>query len=347
MAAKGFDYEKFARELAEQAQGLVPEDLSDDQRQYVVNTLGNFAMLSGKALAEDSNLTFDENQSAMITQIISEWTFHKSIDTIRSGIPQQYWDSVLQKVAYTIFEIAKQTFSQGVPYEKTLEIIELQVKKSYSAAIEELKNKGIIDEGLMKTAQNQSNMEKMAKEIQQGKVPVDSDGVPVVPSEAEEKPETKQVSAKTVQLPPQNPVEELKVSSKALKLATVAMLFNRMTRDKVQSILETFTPEDAQTVIKYMRIPRLEEHVGTQNTLRCLKEIKTNLPKSSDLSPNTVVIKIQKMLSKYSTQQIDTMLAPERKGVKRLVYNAIEGKYYDKIPPKVASVVATYLQNSV
>ena len=41
------------------------------------------------------------------------------------------------------------------------------------------------------------------------------------------------------------------------------------------------------------------------------------------------------------------MLIRERMGVKRLVFNAMEGKYYDKMPPKVASIVATHLADSV
>ena len=149
MATKDFDYENFAQNLAAQAQEIVPQDFTDVQKQYVINTLGNFALLSGKALAEDPNLNFNADQAVTITQIIAEWSFHKSVDIIRSGIPQQYWDSVMQKIAYTIFEIAKQTFSQGLPHEKILELIEHHVKKTYVDAIAELKNKGVIDEELM------------------------------------------------------------------------------------------------------------------------------------------------------------------------------------------------------
>ena len=142
MATQNFDYESFAQNLAAQAQELVPQDFDDNQKQYVINTLGNFSLLSGKALAEDPNLNFNEEQAVTITQIIAEWSFHKSVDLIRSGIPQQYWDGVMQKIAYTIFEIAKQTFSQNLPHDKILELIEHHVKKSYNEALEELKNKG-------------------------------------------------------------------------------------------------------------------------------------------------------------------------------------------------------------
>lgn len=336
MATKNFDYESFAQNLAAQAQELVPADFDDNQKQYVIQTLGNFSLLSGKALAEDPNLNFNEDQAITITQIIAEWSFHKSVDVIRSGIPQQYWDPIMQKIAYTIFEIAKQTFSQGLPHDKILELIEHHVKKSYLEAITELKNKGAIDEGLMEYAASQSNMDRMAQEMQQQQQAAEQNSTAI--AGAENQSLTSPIGTETT-FP--------KVDSKVLKLATVAMLFKKMNQDKVQTILNKFNPEDAQAVIKYMKFPDLPERIGTHNALRCLQEIKTNLPKTTDLTPNKVVLILRNIASKYTTTQLDTMLTPERVGVKRLVFNALEGDYYDKIPPKVASVVASHLKNSV
>ena len=96
-----------------------------------------------------------------------------------------------------------------------------------------------------------------------------------------------------------------------------------------------------------MKVPDLAQRVGTANALRCLQEIKTNLPKNTELTPNHVILRLKKIASKYSSKEIDTILIRERIGVKRLVFNAIEGKYYDKVPPKVASIVATHLSDSV
>lgn len=336
MATKNFDYESFAQNLAAQAQELVPADFDDNQKQYVIQTLGNFSLLSGKALAEDPNLNFNEDQAITITQIIAEWSFHKSVDVIRSGIPQQYWDPIMQKIAYTIFEIAKQTFSQGLPHDKILELIEHHVKKSYLEAITELKNKGAIDEGLMEYAASQSNMDRMAQEMQQQQQAAEQNSTAI--AGAENQSLTSPIGTETT-FP--------KVDSKVLKLATVAMLFKKMNQDKVQTILNKFNPEDAQAVIKYMKFPDLPERIGTHNALRCLQEIKTNLPKTTDLTPNKVVLILRNIASKYTTTQLDTMLTRERVGVKRLVFNALEGDYYDKIPPKVASVVASHLKNNV
>lgn len=338
MATKNFDYEAFAQNLAAQAKDLVPQDFTEAQKQYVINTLGNFSLLSGKALAEDPNLNFNEDQAITITQIIAEWSFHKSVDVIRSGIPQQYWDGVMQKIAYTIFEIAKQTFSQGLPNDKILELIEHHVKKSYLEAITELKNKGAIDEGLMEFAATQSNMDKMAQEMQaqQAQQQASTENAQPVPA-AGNMPANTQSGA----------IDFPKVNSKVLKLATVAMLFKKMNQDRVQTILNQFEPEDAESVIKFMKLPDLTERVGAQNALRCLQEIKMNLPKSTDLTPVKVVNKIKHFASKYTSTQLDTILLPERMGVKRLIFNALEGEYYDKMPPKVASIVASHLQNSV
>ena len=132
-----------------------------------------------------------------------------------------------------------------------------------------------------------------------------------------------------------------------LKLATVAMLFKKMNEDKVQAILNKFDSDDAQAVIKYMKIPDLAERVGQENALRCLQEIKMNLPKATEYTPNAVVYKLKKLLSNRSSKDLDTLLSQERIGVKRLVFNALEDNYYDKMPAKVASIVATHITNSV
>lgn len=345
MAAKGFDYENFAQNLAAQAQDLVPAEFSQDEKQYVINTLGNFSLMAGKALAEDKNLPFDVETSTYITQIIAEWSFHKSVDVIRSGIPRQNWDGVMQKIAYTIFEVAKQAFSQKLPNEQIIEIIEHHVNKTYVDAITELKDKGIIDEELMQFAASQSNMNKMAQEMQQQQAMEQAgDQMPdgSMPAGADGQNLPLPVGSGAISTP-----EPPAIESKTLKLATVAMLLNRLNQEKVQTILDKFEQNDAQDVIRYMKLPDLTQRVGVENAMRCLQEIKMNLPKSTDLAPMKVVKKIKNFASKYSEKELETILIKERIGVKRLVFTALEDKYYESVPPKVASIVATHLINSV
>ena len=120
MAIEGFDYKGFAQNLTQQALELVPPEFNDVQKQYVANTLLNFSTVAGEALYNDTTLNFNADTAVLITQIIAEWSFHKSVDLIRSGIPQQYWDPIMQKIAFTIFEVANQKNYCKNPFQRAL-----------------------------------------------------------------------------------------------------------------------------------------------------------------------------------------------------------------------------------
>ena len=337
MAIQGFDYKGFAQNLAQQALELIPPDFNDNQKNYVANTLLNFSTVAGQALYDDESLGFNLDQAVMITQIIAEWSFHKSVDLVRSGIPQQYWDPVMQKIAFTIFEIAKNAFHQGLPQDQCLQLIEHHVKKTWLDCIAELKDKNLINEALMEQAASQSNIDAMMQQQAQaeqaqaqaqahtGGMPVpQNDGVPI----------------------PSAPVP-LGADAKVLKLATLAMLFQKMKQDKVQTILNKFNPDDAQSVIKFMGMPDLGSKVDAGAALRCLQEINTGLPKSSqNVSPSRILNKIQNVSQYLDKSQLEQTLRLERSKVKKFVFSALEGEYYE-IPPKVANIIATHLEDSV
>ena len=340
MAIPGFDYQGVAQNLEQQAQELITADFNDAQKAYVANTLGNFAMIAGQALNDDPQLDFNLDQAMMITQIIAEWSFHKSVDLIRSGIPQQYWDPIMQKIAFTIFEIAKNAFKQALPQDQILQLIEHHVKKTYLDCIGELKQNNLINEELMEKAASQSNIDAMMQQqveaeqaqqaAQQSQQPA---GVPVQP----------------VNGVPQGAVAQMPSgqNAKVLKLATLALLFQKMKQDKVQTILNKFNPDDAQSVIKFMGMPDLPSKVDPYVAMQCLQEIKTNLPSpASTISPSKLINKIQNISQYVQKPQLEQMLKLERPKVKRFVFNALEGEYYE-IAPKVANIIATHIEDSV
>ena len=166
MPIEGFDYKGFAASMSEQAKELVPKELKDFEKEYIVKTLGNFTLLAGEALYNDEQLNLNADQAVFITQVIAEWSFHKSIDLIHSGILPQYWDSIMQKIAFTIFEIAKQAVIRNIPQDQLLQAVEHHVIKVYNTSIEELQKKGIIDEEIKNRAESQSNIDAMAKQAQ-------------------------------------------------------------------------------------------------------------------------------------------------------------------------------------
>lgn len=345
MAIKGFDFNSFAQNLTQQAQDIVPQEFDNNQKQYVVDTLFNFSRMAGEALYNDTEANFTAEQATMITQIIAEWSFHKSVDLVRSGLPQQFWDSVMQKIAFTIFEIAKQTYKQGLPQDQVLQLIEHHVKKTYVDAITELKNNGAIDEDLMEKASSQSNIDAMMQQMQ--------DEQPPAPQEVQQQPQSHgQVAPVNQNLPQtQQPVDMSKPLEKykppkLLKLVAVALLLKRVTDDKVQSILNRFEQDDAGTVLRYMYVDDLEDKVDPSITMRVLEDIGENLPTATEVNTNMIVERVKSAAEMMDRDKLESLLMVERPNVRRFVFNAMEDEFY-KIPPRIASVIASYVEHGV
>ena len=253
----------------------------------------------------------------------------------------------MQKIAFTIFEIAKNAFHQGLPQDQCLQLIEHHVKKTYLDCIAELKDKNLIDEGLMEQAASQSNIDAMAQqqaevmpeesaqETPQGGIPQPQQGGIPQPQQG------------GVPQPQQNPNAPLPATAKVLKLATLAMLFRKIQQEKVQTILNKFSTDDAQTVIKFMGMPDLDQKVDTRIALKCLQEIKTNLPApNKNLTPSKLIAKIQNVSQYFDKSQLELKLRTERLNVRKFVFTALEGEYFE-MPPKVANIIATHLEDSV
>ena len=115
----------------------------------------------------------------------------------------------------------------------------------------------------------------------------------------------------------------------------------------MQTFLNKFNPDDAGSVIKFMQIPDLQSKVDPYSAMRCLQEIKANLPAvNNDLTPATILAKIQNVSQYLDRSQLEQTLRMERSKVKKFVFTALEGEYYE-IPPKVANIIATHLEDSV
>lgn len=321
MSIKDFDYKSFAEELSSQAVELVPAEFEQFKKDYVVNTIKNFATLSGEAICEDTKANFSADQAMLLTQIIAEWSFHKSVDIIKSGILPDYWDSVMQKIAFTIFEIGKQAIYQGMPQDEILKTVEHHVKKTYKEALDELKSRKVIDDNVCERAISQSNIDDMMQQIQEEK------------AVQEQKQEAKK------------PIKKLE-SSKILKLASVALLLKQVSQDKVQTILNKFDPNDAQTVIQYMQMPDLEQKLDKGITMRCLQEIRTNLPEPKYINPNKIIARMNEIFAKLPKENLDRVISKERPLVKEFVSKAREGECI-KISSKVANIITQHLEESI
>lgn len=346
MPIEGFDYKGFAASMSEQAKELVPKELKDFEKEYIVKTLGNFTLLAGEALYNDEQLKLNADQAVFITQIIAEWAFHKSIDLIHSGILPEYWDSIMQKIAFTIFEVAKQAVIRNIPQDQLLQAVEHHVIKVYNTSIEELQKKGIIDEETKNRAESQSNIDAMAKQAQaeqQRKKQAAAEEAEKNLEAAEKRREEKRKQRRQEKALAEIPKG---ISHKQMKLMSLALVLKILSQDKVTTILNKFDSTDSQAIANYMNMADLESHIDSDLVTNCLKEIKEYLPIKRKLTKENVLGDLLRIYRTTPREKIEKLLKNERPLVKRFIAQAYDGEY-SELPLKVAGIVAQYIEESI
>ena len=332
MAIEGFDYKEFAQMMASQAGELVPANFNEMQKNYVVKTLTNFTLFAGEAIYNDEKLNFNADQAVFVTQIIAEWSFHKSIDLVHSGIMPEHWDGVMQKIAFTIFEISKQAIQKNIPQDKTLQLIEHHVDKTYKEAIEDLEKRGIISNEISQRAATQSNIDDMAKQVQ----------------EQEEAMAAQQAQQKATAPTTVHPAANIPMGdARDTKIKSIAMVLKLIDKERVEEVLAKFPEETAQEILSYVNTPKLEAQVDINYALQCLEELEVVIPKKQKLSQRTMVMNMDKIFGQTEMEQIEQLVKPERPHIKRFISQAYEGEYYEPVPLKVAELLVKYIKDSV
>ena len=310
---KTFQCDAFAKDLATQASQVVPADIKKEDKDFIIEIIFRFCKMAGDALIKEENSKLNASQASLITQFIGEWIFHKSIDIIRAGIDLQHREGILQKVAFTVFDIAKKAVEKDIPQEQLINLVEAQVKKCFTKALEDLKEKGVLTEAATQNALSQSNIDAMAIE---------------------------QVEEETAQ--------DIAIMSdaKIIKLASLAVLIKNFPAEKLKNVLQKFNKPERDVLIKYLKMPDLEEKLDSKATLRCFEEIKSTLPEVVVVSYDKAYKKLCKIVKNSDKKQILHIINNERPIVKEFV----EGCYLNKkkkIPAHIADIVSKYLEENV
>ncbi len=159
-----FDYKGFAKDLTKQAEGVMPEDIALCHKKEFLNRIYDFTYIAGEAFSNDESID-DSDTAKILTQMISEWTFHKYVDLLRSDIPDMYHESILQKVAYVAFEMGKESEFGKLSREQMLMLVELQTKRAFEKACKKLLENGQITQSAFDKAMNLSNVDEYSSKL--------------------------------------------------------------------------------------------------------------------------------------------------------------------------------------
>ena len=88
MAIEGFQYEEFSKELSNQAVELIPSDIKDTQRDFIIDIIYKFCTLAGNALNDDPSLNFTAEQAFMNGLFTNQLTYCEPI--CQYNIENQY-----------------------------------------------------------------------------------------------------------------------------------------------------------------------------------------------------------------------------------------------------------------
>jgi len=331
-----FDYAGFAKSMATQAKDVIPEDIDPAGKAYITNLVFNYCNLAGEALANDPQSVLDTEQATIVCQFIGEWTFHKAIDVIRGNIPVEARDETLQKVAFTVFEIAKLALSKGMPLDDIISLVEEHVKRTYSEAVADLTNKGIINNDVAQSALSQSNIDVMTQNMQK-----EREEEMQRQAEQEQAERAAQEAAAAAQAQPsQGP------NNKVFKLASLALVLKNFPQNKANSILKKINKKDADVIIKYMNMPDLQMRLDSKIAIQYLKEIKKNIPHDEGVDIVKIGRKIRTIVNNSSSERISGIIRNERANIKKIVYSKNNSDICS-VPPKIASILYNYLEEKI
>ena len=161
-----FDIDDFVSSMTSQAKDLVPSDVSQETSDYIISKMDSFLRMAYEAISNDNELNPTNDDYILLLQILAEWIFHKSVDISRSKIPTELWDNIMQRIAFCIFEIVKQSWKREISKDVIVDAVARHVDKCYKEGLQQLLDNKKITKEIFEAAIAESNIDKMADEIE-------------------------------------------------------------------------------------------------------------------------------------------------------------------------------------
>lgn len=304
--------QEFAKELAQQALNYVPADLNDEQKNFVAKKVFEFSIIAGNHLIERFKDQLNDEQAQTIVQFIGEWTFHKNIDIIRSNLPQAHWAEILQQVAFAALQTAIQGYIENHDQNQIAASIEMKVTAAYENCIRNLAKSGVVPQDKVQEVLSQSNVDKMAKET-----------LPNIAGSEE----------------------------KIIKYAAFAIVLKKLSKEKIESILSNFNPQEQQYILNYLNIDDLEKKLDNSVVYEYLEELKKTVAGIAKPQISNIVMEIKAFKNKYKDEKIFDILSYER----TIILEFVETCLFEKpakalkveISPYIAKILCGYMKSKL
>ena len=300
MPIPNFDHEAFGRNITQQIVSVLPADLNEEQRKYATNKVYQYSVVAGNALNQDQNSQLSSEQACTVVQFISEWTFYKAVDLLRSGLSTQLCDEILQQVAFAAFEVGKKTQINRVNLNEASSTVEKEVAVSFEKTIKDFAKNGKIPENKVSEILAQSFIDQMAQEEQS--------------RDAASKQQEKKV----------------------FKLASIALLLKTFPHEKAKAIIHNMDQEEAKQIIEFINMPDLEQKLDPRLVTEFLNEFNQNFKEKPPKINNQYAKFIRKLKERYSPESIKNAVKYERSTIKEYIEFCMSDLSFKKCPKKLS-----------
>ena len=307
MIPKDLDLEEFAKSLSGQAGELFPPELPDVLKQTVIQVVYNFIKIAGNALNGEQR-QYNQDETILVCQLVGEWMYHKGIDNYKNNIPQEYWEPILQQIAFAIFENAKNAVNEGKTQDEIINIAESAVVTTYQELIEQLAQENKLTKSVDEIM-HQSNLKDY---VEQNYAEED-----VTPAQQE----------------------------KDLKMMTMALFFKTLPPDEVGKLVKLLDEEQRRQIVTYIQMPDLERLVDPVIYQQYLEKFNNFMPKVQQKKKrNSMYNHIADALENVEEDDFKTLIQNERKNVKNFLLRIYSGKINEEdiFPLDLANTIINY-----
>lgn len=311
--------QEFSKNLAGQAIGYVPDDFSEEHKNYIAKKVYEFCVITSEHLIKQHQEIFTDEEAVIVIQFIGEWTFHKSIDLIKADIDSQYWDQILQQVAFAALKSALHSHIEKFENDKTTAFIEHSVKKAYEDCINQLIKANAIEEEEAQDALSQSNVDKMTEKIK-------------AETEANEAPSVEN-------------------DEKTMKYVTIAMFLRKMPPQKAEKILQNMDEPERQKIRSCLQIKDLEQKLDASIINGYIQDLKKNISINSKPGIKKLIKAFNALQEEYGEESIINLTINERAKIQHFLSDCLFEDGVNalkvKLSPYITKILYNYLNNKL
>lgn len=307
--------QEFSKNLAQQAMSYLPEDINEEQKQYIAKKVYEFCYITGDHLIKQYVDQFTDEQAVVVIQFIGEWTFHKAIDLIRAEIRNEFWDTILQQIAFAALKGALEAHQGNMEQQQTAQLIEQQVMAAFKQCLDHLVKAQAIKEEDLERILSVSNVDKMAKES------AETEGSGIMDDE------------------------------KTLKCLAIAMLLKKMPEAKANKILDNMDEEERNKILSCLQIEGLEQKVDPEIMRKYIKELNKNVSSFSRPDFSEMTKSFKALQAAYGEEEIINQTMFERPKIQEFLSICLleDAPNVTKVElsPHIVKILYSYLRNKL